>query len=112
MKYTGFTLIENLAALVVLSIGVLGSGALLANALTAMRASTQQQTAIVLADDMRNRLQASNSVADPVANESIDIAGWRGEIARRLPGGLGRLTLEPRGVALVRDWILQGGTSR
>jgi prepilin-type N-terminal cleavage/methylation domain-containing protein len=92
---SGFSLIENLVALTVLSIGLLGTAALLASALGALRIGAQRQTAIVLSDDMASRLLGSDVSADH--SRLADFQSWRDEVASRLPGGNGSVTRAPGG---------------
>lgn len=91
----GFTLIENLAALAMLSIGLLGTAALLASALGMLRASTQRQAAVVLADDLASRIGAVDLAEDPSALP--DLQRWRSDVASRLPNGVGSVTRSARG---------------
>lgn len=60
----GFTLVEVLVSLVVLSVGLLGIAALYVESLRAGRISLNRMTAVTLAADMADRIRA-NSAAGP-----------------------------------------------
>ena len=109
----GFTLVEALVALVVLSIGMLGIAALYVESLRAGREAVTRSTAVLLAGDMADRIRANRDAgpayakdADDVGAESAnceqggasasctpavmaahDIALWEAEIKQTLPGG-------------------------
>ena len=59
----GFTLIEILVALVVLAVGMLGIAALYVESLRAGRTSINRITAVTLAADMADRIQANPNAA-------------------------------------------------
>ena len=108
----GFSLVENLVALAVLSIGLLGVAALTAGALAGIRVGMQRQTAIVLTDDAASRLLGAGGIDEPVG----DLEDWRAEVARRLPSGLGVISREPHAsleanldsFSIVVSWIEPG----
>ncbi|MGH8494521.1 MAG: type IV pilus modification protein PilV [Gammaproteobacteria bacterium] len=66
---SGFTLIEALVALVVLSIGMLGIAALYVESLKAGRSAIYRTQAVALAADMADRIRAN-----PVAEEGGPVA--------------------------------------
>lgn len=102
----GFTLLESLISLVVLSIGMLGIAALYVEGLRAGRTAIFRTTAVTLAADMMDRVRA-NPVArgayagGPALNNCVnaandctpaemaahDISLWQAEIAARMPPG-------------------------
>lgn len=112
-RVAGFTLVEALVALVVLSIGMLGIAALYVESLRAGREALTRSTAVMLAGDMADRIRANRDAgnaytkdADDVGAESTnceeggvsascapavmaahDIALWEAEIKGSLPGG-------------------------
>ena len=113
-KSSGFSLVENLVALVVLSIGMLGMAALYMEGLKAERTSIFRVAAIALASDMADRIRSNpNAQADyalPAANNLCENGGadcdrtqmaqddkfrWEAEIARRVPGGQGVVNVAP-----------------
>lgn len=109
----GFTLVEALVALVVLSIGMLGIAALYVESLRAGREALTRSTAVMLAGDMADRIRANRNggaayakAATDAGTESAsceeggasanctpavmaahDIALWEAEIKASLPGG-------------------------
>lgn len=102
---TGFTLVEVLVALVVLSVGLLGLAALHLESLRASRTALLRTQAVLLAVDMTDRVRANRHPADaydcagpcvagaggnPVAVE--DIAAWRSAVATTLPRGQAVIT--------------------
>ncbi len=97
----GFTLVEAMVALLVLSIGLLGIAALFVETLRANRTSLYRTVAVNLATDLGDRMRANRNPANayacgtPVctpANGGNDIAdadltAWMGAIQNQLPGG-------------------------
>lgn len=112
----GFTLIEALVALVVLSIGMLGIAALYVEGLRASRAALVRTEAVTLATDMADRIRANRDAGaayegDPAAaaNAECEAGGagcspadlaahdlliWSDAIAAALPEGAGTVTHE------------------
>ncbi len=112
-KQDGFTLLEVLIALLILSIGLLGLASLQTNGLRSNQMASMRTTATQLANDIADRMRANptgvdaqnyviaTSDADPVipvgetcegttctASQmaTYDLAQWRGAV-RALPGG-------------------------
>jgi type IV pilus assembly protein PilV len=115
----GFSLIETLAALVVLSVGMIGIAALYGQSLGAGRTALFRSQAVNLVADMADRIrlnrlgQMSYQDAEP-ANNGCDPAGggvdctpdeiaaydlyvWQQEVERVLPNGEGRVFVDPAG---------------
>lgn len=105
-KDSGFTLLEVLIALLVLSIGLLGLAALQTSGLRANQMASMRTLATQLAYDMTDRMRANpvglaanqytiatNEVpGDPtVSIANNDLTEWRKQVAR-LPGGLCSIT--------------------
>lgn len=65
LKQSGFTLIEALVALVVLSVGMLGIAGLYVEGLRASKTSIYRTTAVTLAADMADRIRANLRGVDP-----------------------------------------------
>ena len=115
---SGFTLVEVLVALVVLTIGMLGIAAVYLEGLRSSRTALLRTQAVVLAADMADRIRANRyvlagaQVYDPAAtvatanntcDKSVnvaskctpaqmfanDLARWQTAIQTRLPGGTG-----------------------
>lgn len=102
----GFTLLEALIALVILSVGMLGIAALYVEGLRAGRTAVFRTTAVSLAADMMDRIRANPVAQDDYALEGAmgnctnggvdcnrtqiareDVALWEADIAARMPPG-------------------------
>lgn len=125
-RSSGFTLVEVLIALVVLSIGMLGIAALYLDSLRASRAALSRTQAVTLAGDIGERIRANRDPANayhcagvcdvdnpPGLNglADADIAAWLDAIAISLPvGSTGALTYtagaanQPDSYAVVVSW--------
>lgn len=123
-KTAGFSLLEVLVALVVLSIGLLGLAALQAVALKSNHGAYQHSQATILAYDMMDRLRANRTVAlagsyelamgdSPSANSTLaekDIKDWIDNyVSVLLPAGDGSITCDNDGVCTV---VIQWDESR
>ncbi|MSR08116.1 MAG: type IV pilus modification protein PilV [Gammaproteobacteria bacterium] len=108
VKHKGFTLVEVLVALVVMSVGILGIAALYLEGLRAGRTALYRTTAVNLAADMVDRIRANpnarlayagtgpgadggcvngpvNCTAEQLADD--DWCGWSNQLAAQLPAG-------------------------
>jgi type IV pilus assembly protein PilV len=124
----GFTLIEVLVALVVMSVGMLGIAALYLEGLRAGRTAIYRTTAVNLAADMADRIraneQAGNAYAGtgPGSDESCvngdedctpaelandDWFSWNRQIETQLPEGAGAEILVDGGPARIYTITLQ-----
>jgi type IV pilus assembly protein PilV len=104
----GFTLVEVLVALVVMSVGMLGIAALYLEGLRAGRTAVYRTTAVTLAADMADRIRANRDAGAAYAgtgpgtdqscvNGAVDCTpadlaaddwfDWRQRIAQQLPQG-------------------------
>ena len=103
-KQHGFTLLEVMIALLVLSIGLLGLAALQTTGLRSNQMATMRTLATQIAYDMTDRMRANpggvaqyviatnETPADPpVTRADNDLTEWRTQVVR-LPGGLSRIT--------------------
>lgn len=101
----GFTLVEAMVALLVLSIGLLGIAALYVETLRASRTSLYRTEAVNLATDLADRMRANRNPVNAYACGSpcvpanggnaiadADLADWVAAIAAALPGGSGGVT--------------------
>jgi type IV pilus assembly protein PilV len=109
---SGFSLIEAMVTLVVLSVGMMGIAALYGQGLGASRVALYRTVAVNLTADMADRIRlnrnaggayvgagANNGCAPPgVANclpaqmAADDIFNWNVALAQALPGGTGAVT--------------------
>lgn len=96
----GFTLLEVLATLLLLSVGMLGIAALYLESLRISRLAMHRTQAVTLAADLADRIRANRdppgayACGDPCrpdaggnAVATADLASWIGNIATQLPGG-------------------------
>jgi type IV pilus assembly protein PilV len=110
----GFTLVETLVAMVVLSVGMLGMAALGLEGLRTSRAALLRTEAVTLTTDMADRIRANRvagtayagaaaAVANleceaggagckPVELAAHDLLTWRDAIGAALPDGAGTVT--------------------
>ena len=110
----GFTLVEALVAMVVLSVGMLGIAALGIESLRASRAALVRTEAVTLATDMADRIRANRAAGAAYAGAAADAANveceaggagcspaelaahdlfiWGDAIAGALPDGVGTVT--------------------
>lgn len=133
-RHCGFSLIEVLVALVVLSIGLLGLAALQTTGLRLSHQSYQRSQAVILAYDMLDRIRANPTgktlgtydtvsagtipagplnkcVVDPPCNPTElanwDIANWNTTIANLLAQGTGAIQTD--GATAIRtitiNWV-------
>ena len=93
----GFTLVELLIALLVLSIGMLGIAVLFAESLQAGRSAHFQTQAVSIAADLADRIRANPVSAGAYAGTGTgaraiaDLAEWNALIATQLPQGVGEV---------------------
>lgn len=101
----GFTLVEVLIALIVLSIGLLGIAALYLETLRANRTALFRTQAVTLAADLADRIRANRDppgayacaapcnpagAGNPIA--ITDLTMWVALVQTQLPGGAGSVT--------------------
>lgn len=112
----GFTLIESMVALLVLSIGLIGIAALHGQGLNASRTAIYRTTAVNLSADMADRIRTNrvagtayeNAAADhgcdpsggaaidctPVELAEHDLLRWENRVSNLLPNGTGDVTVD------------------
>jgi type IV pilus assembly protein PilV len=109
-------MVEVLVALVVLAIGLLGIAALYLNSLQSGRTAIYRTEAINMAADLADRIRMNRTAQAAYATlyadaevpvgacattggcsdadlASTDLAAWKADIAQRLPGGQGQVTV-------------------
>lgn len=127
MKQSGFTLLEVLVAMLVLSIGLLGLAGLMASSMRNNQSAYHSTRATWLAYDILDRMRANNAVAlaggysaagalgSPASCSTTapsgsiaaqDIGAWKNMIACALPTGDGAITVTPtnRQVRIIVQW--------
>lgn len=113
---TGFTLIEAMVSLVVLSVGMIGIAALYAQGLGAGRTAQYRTEAVNLVGDMADRIRANrlggpayggapaNNGCDPqngnvncipLQMAAHDLFLWNQQVQQRLPNGVGQVVVNP-----------------
>jgi type IV pilus assembly protein PilV len=117
-KQTGFTLLEVLVAIIVLSVGLLGLAGLMATSMRNNHSAYQRTQAAWLAYDVVDRMRVnrkdalvndydvpigSATIATPSTLANADINGWKTTLANSLPVGDGSVavTVNAAGVASV-----------
>ena len=101
----GFTLLEVLATLLLLAVGMLGIATLYLESLRVSRLALHRTQAVTLAADLADRIRANRDPAsayacgDPCrpdtganAVATADLASWLENVAAQLPGGTGAIT--------------------
>ena len=122
----GFTLIEALVALVVLSIGLLGVAGMQIAGLRANMSAGSRTQASYLADDIVDRMRANNTAARSgsynvaigatltgTTTAQTDVQTWVAELAT-LPSGKGSIAVDPATniATVVIQWVdSRGGDS-
>jgi type IV pilus assembly protein PilV len=115
----GFTLVEVLIALIVLSIGMLGIAALYLESLRASRQALVRTDAINLASDMADHIRANRAPANAYdcagtceedeggnATAIADLNAWRTEAAARLPSGTTSITYTAAGATTPNVYVV------
>jgi type IV pilus assembly protein PilV len=101
----GFTLVEAMVALVVLSVGLLGIAALYVETLRANRTSLHRTQAVAVATDIADRMRSNRNPANAYACGSpcdpatggnaiaiADLTDWVTRVNTQLPGGTADVT--------------------
>lgn len=113
----GFTIIEAMVALVVLSVGMIGVAALHGQGLSASRSAQFRSVAVNLSADMADRIRSNrvagvayegiqaNNNCDPDAGGGVDCTPaqmaahdlfvWNQQILAALPNGAGQVEVDP-----------------
>ena len=81
-RQAGYVLFDVLVSLLLLATTLLGAGAALIQSLAASHAAALQTTAVDLAADLTESLQADNS------NQELRFVQWREHVAQKLPSGI------------------------
>lgn len=123
MRQKGFTLLEVLVAMLVLSIGLLGLAGLMASGLRNNHSAYYRTQATWLAYDVMDRMRANRANAPDyvvalgagaagggIAGE--DIANWKATIASILPEGDGAVSLVSAGSVRTVTIDIQWNDSR
>jgi type IV pilus assembly protein PilV len=121
---SGFSLVEVLISIVILSIGLLGMAGLTAASMNGTNESYYRSQATVLADDILDRMRANlapargqqyDVTAGPVYTAApntmarFDAEEWVGTVGQTLPGGVGTVDVFNNVATIVITW--DGGAS-
>lgn len=111
----GFTLLEVLVTIVILSLGLLGYAGLQMATLKNSASAYQRSQATILANDMFdrmrvNRLQAvagnyNTTIGAPAAGAGVagqDLLDWKTLVGNALPGGDGAINVDATGNVLIQ----------
>lgn len=115
----GFTLVEAMVALIVLSVGLLGIAALYVETLRANRTSLYRTQAVNMATDVGDRMRSNRNPADAYdcggacavgdggnAIAIADITDWVNQIEQQLPGGVAGITYTAPGANTPAAYIV------
>ena len=105
-RAAGFTLIEVLVTLLILSIGLLGLASLQIQGLRGTHEALLHTQASALAMDMSERLLALSAAADPL--DANDLHEWTTELSQRLPEGTGSVTMDTKALTVEVFWNERG----
>ncbi|MFY0666274.1 MAG: type IV pilus modification protein PilV [Natronospirillum sp.] len=123
-RQRGVSLLEVLVAMTVLAIGLLGMAALLGNAMQYNQGAQARTQAVLLANDMVERVRANrpnrvqyavfagnplacNPAWTPVAGNTVaqnDISEWLNNIGCNLPGGVGEIQVDGDMLGVAVGW--------
>lgn len=122
MKQSGFTLLEVLVAMLVLTIGLLGLAGLMASSMRNNLSASQRTQATWMAYDIIDRMRANRTsaiagtydtnwgaaactVAAPTGTvEAQDIAAWKSQLGCVLPTGDGSIVTNAGRATVVIQW--------
>lgn len=114
----GFTLVEMLVALLVLSVGLLGIAGMQLASLRNTQGAYVRSQASILAYDITERMRANREAArageydidledDPATGSSqsaVDILAWRDRIKAALPAGVGAVAIDGGLITVTIEW--------
>jgi type IV pilus assembly protein PilV len=121
-KQKGFSLIEVLVTMLIISVGLLGIAGIIVNSMKSNHSAHSRSEATVLANDIIDRMRANRSVAEqapspyalaleaaPDATAGVpgaDLAEWRTALAAGLPSGVGAVAFNAanRNVTVTVQW--------
>lgn len=115
--HRGFSLLEVLIAVLVLSVGLLGMAGLQLNAMKFNQTAAVRTHATVLAYDIADRMRANRAVAKSggyvIASDAVasgtsvaqtDLGNWKDALDRHLPGGQGAVSVNGDMVTVTIEW--------
>lgn len=129
-KQVGFSLLEVLIAVLVLSIGLLGMAGLQLNALKFNQTATVRSQATMLAYDIADRMRMNResarsgnyvtALADTTitggARADVDLREWKTQVGQTLPEGRAAVAMAGNVVTVTVEWnegrLENGGTQQ
>lgn len=110
-KQAGFSMLEVLVTMIIVSFGLLGVAGIIANGLKNNQGSYARSQASWLANDIVDRMRANRAVAEGASPSpynlaigtaatagasvvAIDLTSWRSALAASLPAGTGEVSLD------------------
>lgn len=120
-KQKGFSLLEILITLVIISFGLLGIAGVIVNSLKNNQSSYSRSQASLLANDIIDRMRANRTTAEtspypynltisgtPSGSGVVlnDLTEWRASLASAMPSGTGSVSLDgtTKKVTIVVQW--------
>jgi type IV pilus assembly protein PilV len=120
-KQTGFSLIEVLVTIVIISFGMLGIAGVIINGLKNNNSSYARTQASVLANDIIDRMRANKTTAElatlpynlalmstPSGSGVVlmDLTEWRSSLASAMPSGTGSVSIDAttKKVTVIVQW--------
>jgi type IV pilus assembly protein PilV len=113
-RESGFTMMEVLVAVVIVSFGLLGFASMLTKAIQDNRVAYMRSQATVLAYDITERMRANRSEAitggytiglganaSGTTMAALDTQDWKNTLAQILPGGDGSVNVDGNGNATI-----------
>ena len=126
MRQSGFTLLEVMIAVLVLSIGLLGLAGLMASSMRNSHSAYQRTQATWLAYDLIDRMRVNRNAAISATNNyntlmsattssstglaGTDVNDWKTALASTLPAGKGSVQVASRVVNVIVQWNDSRGT--
>ena len=119
-KQSGFSMLEALITLLIVSLGLLGIAGIIANSLKVNQGAQARSQASWLANDIIDRMRANRTTAentpaayplvdcDPIPNANAiaeaDLTQWCAALAATLPAGTGSVVLAANKVTVTVGW--------
>jgi|SRR5450830_861390 len=120
-KQSGFTMLEVLVTMMIVSFGLLGIAGIIANGLKSNSSSYVRSQASWLSNDIIDRMRANRATAElstlpynlaigaapsGATVPALDLIAWRDELANALPSGTGGVAIDAatKKVTIIVQW--------
>jgi len=115
----GFSMIEVLVTIVIVSFGLLGIAGIIVNSLKSTHSSYARTQATILSNDIIDRMRANRTTAETTNSPynlaigtdasgtsipATDLAEWRATLASTLPSGTGSVAVVSGKVTVTVQW--------